>query len=130
METLGYIDVNPNPSTNTHGDLVRDRQAIIISSLSNLFQCHEGDRGRIFRPDYYTRLYQLLQEPIDRTTSNIIRISLIQSIQKWEPRIELIESDTGVVPDYRIPGYHVVVSFRFRGAAEIHNAEFEVKYGG
>ena len=126
---LGYLDVNPNPD-NTYGDLLEDKNAIIVGSLANLLKCPEGDRGRIFRPDYYSRLYDLLQEPMGESTSTILRLSLIQSIEKWEPRIELIPGQTGVVPDYSLPGYQVVVAFRFLNSSQVNKANFAVHVGG
>ena len=130
LQNYTYIDVNPRPSSNSHGDLLTDKEAIIVSSLSNLLQCWRGDRGRIGRPDYFSRLHELLQEPVDEITAGIIQISLIQSIRKHEPRIELIESRTGVVPKPELPGYLVIVSFTIRGLSGKHQSQYEVQAGG
>ena len=125
-----YVDLNPRPSSNSHGDLITDRAAIMIGSIANLIQCWKGDRGRIGRPEYFARTYDLLQEPIDERTASIIQMSLIQSIQKHEPRIRLIESRTGVKPEPRLPGYLIVVTFEIRGLNETHTARYQVQSGG
>lgn len=130
MMDVGYIDVNPNPD-NTYGDLVYDDAAIIVASLSNLFRCWPGNRGRIFQPAYFSRLYDILQEPVDQITADTLRLSIIQSIDKWEPRVRVISGRTGVVPDYTLPGYHIVVAFRILATSKSTEANFQIKqFGG
>lgn len=125
-----YVDVNPDPIENTYGDLLYGENAIIVGSLRNLLICPFGDRGRIFRPDYYTLLHDLLQEPIDNITASSIRLALIEAVGKWEPRIELLNAYTSVDVNLALPGYTITIGFRFRDAADVRTARFGVQYGG
>lgn len=130
LQEVTYIDLNPRPSQNSYGDLLTDKAAIIVGSIANLLQCWHGDRGRIGRPEYSSRLHHLLQEPVDERTAAIIQLSLIQSIQKHEPRIRLIEQRTGVVPQPKLPGYLVIVSFNIIGLRGTHTGQYQVQAGG
>ena len=125
-----YLDLNPRPSSNSHGDLLTDREAIVVGSISNLLQCWRGDRGRIGRPEYFSRMHELLQEPIDERTASIIQTSLVQSIQRHEPRITLIDRRTGVIPKVDIPGYLVVITFRINGLDRVYSEQYQVQAGG
>jgi phage baseplate assembly protein W len=125
-----YVDLNPDPLNTSYGDLVYGEDAVVVGSLRNLFQCPRGDRGRIFRPDYYTMLYDLLHEPLDNNTAAMIRVGLIEAVARWEPRIEVLNAYTSVEIDYRLPGYLVTIGFRFRESIDVRTAQFGVQYGG
>lgn len=129
-QEFGYIDVNPDPTGNGYGDLLYGEAAVVVGSIRNMFACPIGDRGRIFQPTYGTWLYQLLQEPLDAITAHKIEIALIQSIQNWEPRIEILAGLTSVNEDYQLPGYLIVVGFRMVGMDNTTQASFAVPQGG
>ena len=130
MALPDYIDVNPDPTGNTYGDLLYGEAAVLIGSIYNLFKCPRGDRGRIFRPDYYSALYELLHEPIDGRTAAFIRMDLLDAVARWEPRIILLNEATSVVPDFNLPGYKITLSFRFVDETEVRTSSFGVQYGG
>jgi phage baseplate assembly protein W len=88
-------------------DRLPDSLAITQSSLYNLFNCPIGARGKTFQPEYGSEWLYFLQEPIDAITAAKMRISMIQAIQRWEPRIQLDYSKTSIVPNLNIPGYEV-----------------------
>jgi len=121
--TFGYIDVNPDPS-NSKGDLLYEKDAVVFGSLRNLFSCPEGDRGRIFRPNYWTSLFNLLQEPMDTLTAARIRMAVVQEAQAWEPRIEVLAGLTQVLPVPTLPGYKVILGFRIVGEGQAQQATF------
>jgi phage baseplate assembly protein W len=98
----------------------------INNSIRNLFRCPIGDRGRIFRPDFGTYIYQLLQEPQDAETAGKIRASLIQSLEKWEPRVTLDHSNTGVWAAKQIAGYYVKVAYQYRLTKDYFSTNFLV----
>lgn len=127
---LGYIDVNPDPLRNGRGDLVYGTDAVMVGSIRNLFMCPVGDRGRIFQPRYGTSLYHLLQEPLDPVTAHRIHIALIQTIQSWEPRIEVLGGPTQVIPDYQLPGYHLILVFKVIGDDTVRSKTFELVTNG
>jgi len=107
-----WLDVNSDARQNGRPDLLPDVLAI-NNSLKNLFRCPIGGRGRIFQPEYGTFLWYLLQEPFGNQSAQKIRASLIQSIEKWEPRIKLIYQATSLLPNYQAPGYQVNVAYLY-----------------
>lgn len=103
-----YVDVNPTFDPNTSpAILLTDTYAIVHGSLSNLFACPKGGRSRIFQEDYWSGLYQLLQEPFDDQTANLISMATKQAISAWEPRIGNVS--VVITPDITIPGYIIAV---------------------
>jgi phage baseplate assembly protein W len=104
-----YVDVNPtyDPQTSP-AILLTDTYAIVYGSLANLFACPQGGRSRIFQEDYWSGLYQLLQEPFDGQTANLLSLACKQAIDAWEPRI--VNVVVNVTPDITIPGYLVGVT--------------------
>lgn len=121
-----WVDVNTLVGNSALPDRLPDQASIISCSLVNLFNCPIGARGPLFEPTYGCLLYQFLQEPVDDVTARDIRISLIQSINKWEPRIVLDYSGTSVLPDYTLPGYRVRLAFTVRLTGEIGEAVFNL----
>lgn len=107
---VAWLDVNSNIRNNGKPDLLPDIHAI-NNSIRNLFKCPIGARGRIFQPTYGTFLYNLLHEPLDQETAFRIRASLVQSLEKWEPRIRLDHANTRVDPVYSLPGFRVQVRY-------------------
>ena len=103
-----YVDINPSFDVNTSpAVLLTDTYAIVYSSLSNLFSCPRGGRSKIFQEDYWSGLYQLLQEPFDGETGNLISMAVNQSIRSWEPRISNVS--VSVTLDSSIPGFIISV---------------------
>lgn len=118
-----WIDVNSRYKQSNKPLLLTNVSAI-NNSLQNLFSCPIGSRGRIMQPRYGTFIYNLLQEPIDAITANKLRASLIQTIEEWEPRIQLDYSSTYVIPDSMRPGYKVQVKYTYIATGEPSVADF------
>lgn len=104
-----WIDANSQYTQNNLPDRLPDDLAI-KGALYNLFNCPIGARGKIFQPEYGSEWYYFLQEPIDASTAAKMRIAMIQSLARWEPRIVLDYSKTSITPDYNLPGYIVVIT--------------------
>lgn len=119
-----FIDVNPHPSPGSP-ILLFDGTAI-LASIRNLLLSPEGSRGRIFQEDYFARLFDLLQEPLDDTTSNLISVSLFQSIIRWEPRIRMQPSDVQVFVDEGLPGYRILLAVTVNGVTSQANFSVNV----
>lgn len=105
-----WVDVATQFTQSNLPDRIPDSISIIYSSLYNLFNCPVGARGKIFEPEYGSEWYYYLQEPIDKITASMMRISMIQAIQRWEPRITLNQGLCSIVPDTRLPGYYVTIN--------------------
>jgi phage baseplate assembly protein W len=110
LSSATWIDASSTFTLDTKPDLLPDALAV-NNSLYNLFNCPVGGRGRIFQPEYGTYWYQFLQEPIDQVTANQMKISMIQAIARWEPRINIDTSNSFIQPDFSLPGYNVRIAF-------------------
>lgn len=122
-----WIDVNTGVTVNGLPDRLPDEQAIVLSSLYNLLGCPIGGRSRTFQPTYGTILYHMLQEPLDDQSAEALRMGLIQAIGKWEPRIKLDYSQTGVWPDYDLPGFRIRLAFTLILTGDMYSQEYAVK---
>lgn len=120
-----WLDVNSRLGVDVRPDLLPGVQAV-NNSLYNLLRCPIGARGPIFQPEYGTILYRLLHEPLDALTANKIRISFIQAIQKWEPRINIDLQRSTVVPDYARVAFRVIVYYTLVVDNQQGTAEFLV----
>lgn len=118
-----WLDVNSNMSLNGRPDLLANVRAL-VNSLFNLFSCPIGARGPIFEPEYGCMLANMLQEPMDALSANKIKASLIQSVQKWEPRIEILLNQTSVTPDYNANAFRVTLVFLVLETQEIAQNSF------
>jgi phage baseplate assembly protein W len=127
VQTLNvvWLDVNSRMGESLKPDLLPDVQAI-NNSLYNLLRCPIGARGPIFQPEYGTLLYRLLHEPLDPITANKIRISFIQAIQRWEPRIDIDMERTSVVPSYAQASFTVTVYYTIAADAQEGVATFSL----
>jgi len=104
-----WVDVNTQVTQSPLPDRLPDSLAIVHSSLFNLFNCSIGERGKTFQPEYGSEWRQFLQEPIDAITAARMRISMIQAIARWEPRLQLDYAQSWIIPNLNIPGYEVRV---------------------
>lgn len=126
LQDASWIDVNSQLGMNSLPDRIPDTQAIIYSSLYNLFNCVPGERGRTFQPEYGSRWRQFLQEPIVDSTAAKMELFMIQSIKRWEPRITLDLPNTYITPDTSLPGYVVRIAFSMPGLSAPANIQFPV----
>ncbi len=127
VQTLNvvWLDVNSRMGESLKPDLLPNVQAI-NNSLYNLLRCPIGARGPIFQPEYGTLLYRLLHEPLDPITANKIRISFIQAIQRWEPRIDINMEKSSVVPNYAQASFTVTIYYTIVSEAQQGVATFSL----
>lgn len=103
-----YIDINPTFDPHTSPSLILlDTYAVVHGSLANLFVSAQGSRSRIFQEDYWSGLYQLLQEPFDSETAALISMAAQTAVKNWEPRIKNVS--VNVIADPTMPGYAITV---------------------
>lgn len=122
-----WIDVNTRYLQNGLPDRLPDAAAIVESSLYNLFNCAPGERSRTFQPDYGSMWRQFIHEPISDITSLKMQMFMLESIQKWEPRIILNTNLSYVMADTNIPGYRVRIMWRQPDSLQDQTINFEVK---
>lgn len=80
------------------------RQAILL-----LLATRPGER--LLRPTYGSHLYRLLFAPNDHTTAGLAIHYVRQAIQRWEPRVEVLDVDANADPD--IPS-RLIIHLRYR----------------
>ena len=61
----------------------------IAQSVRMILTTRQGERP--CRPEFGTRLDRFAFESMDTTTCNLIRQEVVASLQRWEPRIWMIE---------------------------------------
>lgn len=122
-----WLDVNPQFTANLQPERFADEQSVLYCSFFNLMNCPIGSRGRIFQPEYGSNLLWFLQEPIDESTAQQMRMSVMQTFGRWEPRITLDYSNTFFVPDYNLPGYKVRLSGTFNISKKYTSVDFTLK---
>lgn len=106
-----WIDVNTLFTMNNLPDRLPDAQAVQYCGLYNLLNCPIGSRGRIFQPEYGSMWQEFIHEPIDQATADKMQVAMLQALQRWEPRITVDFTDSGIVPDLSLPGYNVRIAY-------------------
>jgi phage baseplate assembly protein W len=95
------------------------RQAILM-----LLSTTPGER--VMRPGYGSRLHRLVFAPNDDTTAGLAIHYVRQALQRWEPRVEVLEVDAGPDPD---DGWRLNIRLQYRVRASlatetlIHNVD-------
>jgi phage baseplate assembly protein W len=110
LQNATWIDVNSQFTVNAEPDRLPDAMAVGVS-IFNLLNSPLGSRSRIFQPEYGASLYQFLQEPLDQSTANKIRIGFIQALARWEPRITLDMANSYVTANFSTYGYDVGIAY-------------------
>jgi phage baseplate assembly protein W len=105
-----WIDFNSLFTMDSNPDRLPDVLAV-GNSIYNLLSSAMGSRSRIFQPEYGASLYQFIQEPLDQSTANKIRIGFIQALARWEPRITIDMANSYVNANYSTYGYDVRIAY-------------------
>lgn len=103
-DKVTWVDVNTNYGADSDPELLVDAAAI-NNSLMNIFTCMVGTRAN--QRDYGSYLMQQLFEPCDNVTADDVMFGLIQSVEKWEPRIFINRAKTSVYPLPTYDGFDV-----------------------
>ena len=110
-----------NPLTGDIG--VKTDAAAINQSLKNLINTNFYERP--FRPNIGTNLQRLLFEPADVITINELRYGIFETINNYEPRVELIEVD---IEDYsERNAYRITIIYRINLQKEPVNFTYTLK---
>jgi phage baseplate assembly protein W len=98
------------------------RQALLL-----LLSTRPGER--VLRPEYGCDLHRLMFEPNDETTAGVAIYHVRRAIERWEPRVEILDLDAG--PDLEEPGrLNIVLAYRVRFLAETHRLRWSVLVSG
>ncbi len=90
IPTAVYSDVDIELSQATDGDILRETdEDAVINSITNIINTLQGSRRML--PEFAASMQRLLFEPIDDSTSGLIRQRLIENIYRWDDRVDVEE---------------------------------------
>lgn len=119
-----FVDVNPGfDPTISPSHLLLDVYAVLYGSLANLIVTPPGGRSRIFQEDYFSGVTNLLQEPFDGTTAQLISMTVTTAIKLWEPRLNNVTVNVSTVNNPA--GYLIQVTGNLVG---LDNSTFAASY--
>lgn len=111
-----FYDINPFYNADSNSALSVSGLQAIKSAISFLVTSHIGSRSRTFNIEWGSDLIDFINEPMDSTTALVIRSSIVNALDKWEPRVTVNASDIDVTPYPSINGYKVRISFKIVGS--------------
>jgi len=116
-----WVDLDLELTKKNNGD-VREFTYIdaIYSSLANIFETLRGSRRML--PEFANNLHGMLFEPIDEDTAEIIGEVLLDSIDRWEPRIQV--TNININPKYDQNTYEITLTFYIINTDEINTFNY------
>jgi phage baseplate assembly protein W len=121
-----YSDINPdNPFDKS---LVENAEAVLYA-LTNIFSTDQDER--LFNLDVTANLNDLLFEPISDEITSLIYARVVNAIQRFEPRVQLNNQNSWVIPNYDANEYIAYFEFTIIGLQGTYNQGFRLpKVGG
>ena len=109
----GFKDLSMTFQVNPiNADLIATQnQTAIARSVRNLILTRPGER--FFNPNLGSRVYELLFDNMDDISASMIEDEIKDTLDNYEPRIELIE--VIVKPDYDNHTFDVVIKYNIIG---------------
>jgi hypothetical protein len=90
-EPVAGLQIAPQGNVEMVADGASVRQAILL-----LLSTVPGER--VMRPEYGCELYRLVFSPNDGSTAGLAIHYVRRALERWEPRVEIIELDAGRNP--------------------------------
>ena len=121
-----FSDINPdNPFDKS---LVENADAVLYA-LTNIFSTDQDER--LFNLDVTANLNDLLFEPISDEITSLIYARVVNAIQRFEPRVQLNNQNSWVIPNYDANEYIAYFEFTIIGLQGTYNQGFRLpKVGG
>ena len=110
----GFKDISMTFQSNPlNSDLIAlKNETAIARSIRNIVFTLPGEK--FFNENFGSRVSRSLFENVDEISASIIRDEIRNSINNYEPRVQLIEVQTN--PDYDNGSFDVVINYRIIGA--------------
>tara|TARA_B100000287_G_scaffold239808_1_gene225460 strand:- start:9970 stop:10371 length:402 start_codon:yes stop_codon:yes gene_type:complete len=110
----GFKDISMTFQSNPLNDdlIALKNENAIARSIRNIVFTLPGEK--FFNPSFGSRISGSLFENIDDITGDVINDEIKNSINNWEPRVDLIEVIT--IPDPDNNSYNVSVEYEIIGA--------------
>jgi phage baseplate assembly protein W len=109
----GFKDISMTFQSNPlSSDLIAlKNETAIARSIRNIVFTLPGEK--FFNENFGSRVSRTLFENVDEISASIIRDEIRNSINNYEPRVQLIEVQT--IPDYDNGSFDVVINYRIIG---------------
>lgn len=110
----GFRDISMSFQVNPlNFDLIAlKNETSIARSIRNIVFTIPGEK--FFNQNFGSKINRTLFENVDDISASIIRDEIENSLNNYEPRIELIEIST--TPDYDLGAFDVIINYRIVGA--------------
>jgi len=106
------------PSTDSTGEVALARyEDDIRQAVQIILATAQGER--VMRPDFGAGLNRLVFEPINQTTTNLVRHTVEQALVTWEPRIDTVT--VGVSEDASQGRLLIDINYRVRATNTFYN---------
>ena len=109
----GFKDISMSFKVNPiNSDLIATKnETAIARSVRNLVITRPGEK--FFNPNLGSRVYELLFDNMDQTTADDLKDEIKDTIDNYEPRVDLIAVDA--VPDFDGNAFDVVIKYNIIG---------------
>jgi phage baseplate assembly protein W len=95
---VNYVDIDLAFAKRPSGDIYKKKDAAAVKqAIKNLLLTNQYEKP--FRPFYGVNLQNMLFELADEDTENEIRANIVNSIERFEPRVEVQELRVVVLPE-------------------------------
>jgi phage baseplate assembly protein W len=125
ITTAKSIGVGNTPSE-TNDILVDNDLEAIKNSVRNIFSTRKGQK--LLTPEFGSSLEQYLFEPITEIYARAIGDDILTSLEKYEPRIEVLK--VLVLPNPDQNQYNISVAYRFLEFKKESVLNILAQYGG
>jgi len=78
--------------------------------------------GRVMRPDFGSRLFEMLQENVTPLLLASVRSEVIRALMRWEPRIKLLDVEVTITDS----AVNVDLRYRLKGVDEELSLPFDL----
>lgn len=112
------ISMSKNPFTNDVS--VAKNDSAIKQAIKNIVLTTPGEKH--FNPNVGSNVYNLLFEPLDAFTADTIKDEIINTINQYEPRVEL--TSVNVTPIYEGNKLNVTIEYRIVGLPIVETINF------
>ena len=118
----GFKDISMTFQSNPLNDdlIAIKNENAIARSLRNIVFTTPGEK--FFNQSFGSRITESLFDNIDEITSSVIVDEITESINRYEPRVEL--RDVEAIPDFNNNGFDVIITYNVIGS-EIPTQELQ-----
>lgn len=95
---VNYLDIDLTFAKRPSGDVYKKKDAAAVKqAIKNLLLTNQYEKP--FNPFFGVNLRGMLFELADEDTENEVRANIINSIERFEPRVEVVDLRVNVLPE-------------------------------